>query len=160
MRTYARLDARATLGAVAAPRTVTCPSCGTQRETKGNPGVRLVCRSCGEPFLVPRSSEPPAPAPGPASSSSSSDDDLGGIRVTRGRPVIRQRARPRDRGAGDQLEGDQGAVAVLEQPAGDQLEGDQLEQPTAEERRRRLFQEAGRRGGLARYARERLGHHG
>lgn len=116
-------------------RTVACTSCGTERTTKANRGVALVCTGCGGKFTAPgpelepqELKQPAAPAP------------ANGVRVTRGAPRIPQRARPRAR-AGE-----------LEQQPAPELEPTPAPQPAPLEVQRA----AGRRGGLARYASWRL----
>ena len=140
-----------------AERTVTHDACGHQRTTKANPGVALLCPGCFEKFLAPPIDESaPAPArddrPGPPAST--------GVVVDRARPVIPQRARPRARAGEDSTEGTGASDSELSPEDGPPAAPPA---PSAGSGGRdgktgdiETLTHAGRRGGLASYARSKI----
>lgn len=72
---------------MASERTVSCPECGAERQTRANSGVRLTC-SNGHQYRAPAPPAAPEPAAG------------GGVPVKRAAKVkIRQQARPNSQDA-------------------------------------------------------------
>lgn len=124
-------------------RDVACPSCAAVKNTGANIGVKLVCSSCGAAFRCP----PPEPATAAAAGAAPPDEGRPaapaapngtGVTVSRAAPVIPQVARPRERGQ------DHPPAPVVTNPTG-------KTGPVE------LHRAAGRRGGLASYARGRMG---
>jgi hypothetical protein len=130
-------------------REVICPSCSATRRTKANRNVWITCLSCGHAFRVPAgtATTPAAPAApaGPVAA--------GGVVVEHATVKVPQAARPRERGTADVASDDQDARTTGSAPA-----EDHPPRPVPSGRTGDPVQlaEAGRRGGLARYARSRI----
>lgn len=143
---------------MAVERDAICPHCGEARRCRANPGVALVCNGCGERFFAPpidpTTGAPPA---GPGVSA-------GGVTVERGRPVVVQTARPRAR-AGE-LEDDLPTDDDDGRPIGEPAPGEPITPPAPAPTPTggrdgktgdvKVLTEAGRRGGLAKYARSKV----
>lgn len=146
------------------PRTVTCPSCTAPKTTKANRGVRLVCASCGAEYRCPPA-EPGAflvGSPGPAAPATVTPEPAtSAVTVARGRPVVPQTARPRERGTATPGGPGQAPPATGPQPATPAPVGEpDRAEPSGPARSGKTgdperLRSAGRRGGLANYARSR-----
>lgn len=154
-----------------AERTVVCLHCGAERATRAQKGVRLACTSCGEMFRCPAPDDSAevlhdgsAAAPGDASPSPADDaSPAGGLPEGFEEATIdvRQNARPRSRGAGDESHGTEADPSPPAAHDGSEDEDWQQQlgprasresiRPTNQRRAQRAGRKGGRSGGLGMY---------